>query len=1245
MEQINEIEKNLAKIDAEGARTDKIDARADELIRGNLENISRALKASKPGQKKTLMKSLARAGLAENFNADGSIKDISVNNNYKKSSYSASMRGKEAVIASDLNTLTDNMVNEYAKAHNVSVDEARAEVGEVKVLESELSETASKNLTKMKKAVNALNERGGQRLSFVVVEPNNQFNGVIKGDVMYIGADTLESGKFAGTLVHEYTHFEEGSKEYKKLIKYLAEDSSLFIEARDNVVGTDAGYGLDAEALASVQDKITKGEQLTADEALAYGTYQTEVAAHMSEAMLGSEAFIDKLVKQDSSLADKVVSRMQSIKETLSTIGDAEARAELSRIRKAERLYLKAAEKAGNKELTRRLRGYIDEDKEANSQTSENLETDERDADSEQSSDTERTDGQKENAPESESAVQYKKKGRHTDNETDSIRQQLREHIDEINQMDPVADIKYNVVNREKSRTDAISFYKTKGFKIDRQNFGTIELGVNEAKESSNYLNEPAEFAAWMTIPSVLKRGKLFSGHDNHKNEGFPTFTIAAPVVINGKRGNVAAVVKQTGKYRYKTHRILMPDGSAFIYEPINENAEPTGSDILLNEKEKGPDISSASANIIPDSKQKSNTFSENSSKNSESGAETDSGAQFSRKKTSDTITMSRGEAAKRNANYESDVIFDKKDIVDGLNSVDTFGKLPADIRNDYIEEVWRLFNTFIDGSRREMYIDMVSKRLYVDLVKNGDFATEENRSKIKALKKLIKKLKSKAEKKATSLERKTVKQKEKAADFSAIEEYFSFLKGESELADFADVKAKPIEVKHKRTLSAIEEGYNEAIKAIEDGYIAEVTPLEEALKELERNSSAVNSLSAEELNNIESSFKEALGKIANEAAKPSLRSRMANEIRGEILSDFFGNITTIEALKKEKNKLDKEYQEYRIRVGATETLFDAVSKLENFKKGRFVNAVNLKNDTFKKSIEQLTKVRWRGHLVKSNIREKARVFKEWYDTLGKEFFSEPDSFAKDLYCEYILNYLDIICEGEGDLSNREIIMLAENGNNESPLYAVLSFYNNTPINGSFAQKPHIVLTVAEKEITGTENRSGWIETINTAIEENRVLDYNKKERSIPSVIAQHARLGNITEASLDNSLSRFKKKVNVFREKNKISYSRKKSSDTITMSRGEAAKRNANYESGEFAVQRINGIFAKGEDTHALRLQASLTRLCGVCEPNPLRGCGFKSSYLTQKGKTSSNERLLEVFGVRYGIRTHGLQGHNLAL
>lgn len=184
--------------------------------------------------------------------------------------------------------------------------------------------------------------------------------------------------------------------------------------------------------------------------------------------------------------------------------------------------------------------------------------------------------------------------------ENDSVKTQLREHLNEVNTMEPVANVKYHVVNKEKAKQDTKDFYKSKGSKIDRQNFGIIEMGEREVELSSNYANTAAEFAAWQTIPSVLKRGRLISGHENHKNEGFSTYTFAAPVVINGQRGNVAVVVRKTGKYRYKMHRILMPDGSVFVYKDINENAELTGSDILLNEKEKGPDISSASTNSIP---------------------------------------------------------------------------------------------------------------------------------------------------------------------------------------------------------------------------------------------------------------------------------------------------------------------------------------------------------------------------------------------------------------------------------------------------------------------------------------------------------------------------------------------------------------------------------------------------------------------------------------------------------------------
>ena len=59
-------------------------------------------------------------------------------------------------------------------------------------------------------------------------------------------------------------------------------------------------------------------------------------------------------------------------------------------------------------------------------------------------------------------------------------------------------------------------------------------------------------------------------------------------------------------------------------------------------------------------------------------------------------------------------------------------------------------------------------------------------------------------------------------------------------------------------------------------------------------------------------------------------------------------------------------------------------------------------------------------------------------------------------------------------------------------------------------------------------------------------------------MIAQQARLGNITEASLNDSISRFKRFVNDFKQENKINYD--------LVERKTVAKRNSEYLS---AVER----------------------------------------------------------------------------
>lgn len=118
------------------------------------------------------------------------------------------------------------------------------------------------------------------------------------------------------------------------------------------------------------------------------------------------------------------------------------------------------------------------------------------------------------------------------------------------------------------------------------------------------------------------------------------------------------------------------------------------------------------------------------------------------------------------------------------------------------------------------------------------------------------------------------------------------------------------------------------------------------------------------------------------------------------------------------------------------------------------------------------------------------------------------------------------------------IMLLDEKGNNGAPLYAVFSFYAKRAINGNWSRRPHIVLSVYERDYFGTDARPGLMESVRNAVEQGRVLDFDTTKRESLSVIAKQARLGNITADSLAKSIAQFKKEINRFREENKINYS-----------------------------------------------------------------------------------------------------------
>ncbi|MBQ2056080.1 MAG: hypothetical protein II489_07275 [Bacteroidaceae bacterium] len=160
-----------------------------------------------------------------------------------------------------------------------------------------------------------------------------------------------------------------------------------------------------------------------------------------------------------------------------------------------------------------------------------------------------------------------------------SIKDELKEYQLQLNEMDPVASI---VVARfPMSRKSEIAMvineeYKRFGHQVDRQHFGVVLLSFNQINKALEYLSTDAEYFAFYAVPYVIKRGIIVNYQENHKGRQIESITFAAPVEINNTRGNMGVVVQRIkGTSRYKTHRIIMPDGTDFVFKEI-KSTEPS---------------------------------------------------------------------------------------------------------------------------------------------------------------------------------------------------------------------------------------------------------------------------------------------------------------------------------------------------------------------------------------------------------------------------------------------------------------------------------------------------------------------------------------------------------------------------------------------------------------------------------------------------------------------------------------------
>ena len=418
-------------------------------------------------------------------------------------------------------------------------------------------------------------------------------NGVYTTSEGMVVALDAEEGYLTRVATHEGWHY---------IREHMGQEAQGLQDAVLELLGNTEGYNLDSRvAEKQEQYKQIKGQELSREEALEeltadalYDAMATPEAlgAFVSRAYENAEnknafkqamdqvmAFINRFVAEVKALAKKIAGKNPEARAML----EHEADWGESIIQEYNRLM----EEAGKRERGRTERKETGE----TWYSKKNRKPGKK-----------KTEQQNENAKES-SAEQLQNEA----DEERSIKEQLRAHSSELADMEPVAVINVDISNLKTAKARKnwiVNLLQSTGFQVERQGFGTIEFGKERINKSLNYMQKPGEIAAFSALPRVLKRGKNISGHANHKGRGFGTETFAAPVTINGVMGYMAVVVKREARIVYKTHRILMPDGSTFVF---NEKAEPTPAN-RGSQKGINPAPISSATNSIPQVEENSNT-------------------------------------------------------------------------------------------------------------------------------------------------------------------------------------------------------------------------------------------------------------------------------------------------------------------------------------------------------------------------------------------------------------------------------------------------------------------------------------------------------------------------------------------------------------------------------------------------------------------------------------------------------------
>ena len=295
---LNRLADEMGSLEEKGELTPEAETRIKKTVKANVELLSKQLQKASEKNRAAVLKNPTFASL---FEADGSVRA------------DANERMDKAIAAaSDTSSGLDRRYySESARGREQEIIDGLAEQG-TKVVEGELTADESKAYAEVRRAHRKLRSLGFVNTDIVLAESMPSNKAYLDGKTIVIGRDMLSNGEYIKTLVHETTHFTEGTQEWADVTNYIfGKDGSTLTSIFDKI--KTSGYGVTQNDIDTVLSAVREGKLLDTEFTEKQRTLITEAVAMKMEETFADERSVNRLVNDNPSLAKRIWERIKAL--------------------------------------------------------------------------------------------------------------------------------------------------------------------------------------------------------------------------------------------------------------------------------------------------------------------------------------------------------------------------------------------------------------------------------------------------------------------------------------------------------------------------------------------------------------------------------------------------------------------------------------------------------------------------------------------------------------------------------------------------------------------------------------------------------------------------------------------------------------------------------------------------------------------------------------------------------------------